>query len=127
LDEMIGGSRLREPQRGSIVVDGPAGVDERPANSRTRSRARGNRSARASVVPTVPVGTIEGTEDTPLNRGRMDPQTILVSPVQLHQYIGTAPMTLPSTTSQGDQYLTVPGQQDLTDTSELPGTSSRQQ
>lgn len=125
LDEMIGGSRLREPQRGSIVVDGPAGVDEHPSNRRTRSRSR---LARASAVP---VGNIEGTEDTPLNRGQMAPQTILVSPVQqrnLLQYAGTAPMTLPLTTSQGSQSLTAPGQQDLTEApSELPGTSSRQQ
>jgi hypothetical protein len=126
LDEMIGGSRLREPQRGSIVVDGPAGVDERPGNRRTRSRSAATRSA-----PAVPVGNIEGTEDTPLNRGRMPPQTILVSPAQQRNilpYTGTAPMTLPLTTSQGSHSLTAPGQQDLTETpSALPGTSNRQQ
>jgi hypothetical protein len=53
---------LREPQMGSIVVDGPAGVDERPGNMRTRSKSIATRLARASVMAAVPVGNIEGTE-----------------------------------------------------------------
>ena len=128
MDEIVGESKLREPKRGSVLFDGPSGVDE-PTTSGSGSINQGKRrSVRSSQYsPGAPGGSTggtassldarrdpprirtlvvpgDGTEDTQLNRGVMNPQTIELSshpnapqrPVQ-GQYAGTKPMVLSPT------------------------------
>lgn len=106
LDARVGGSKLREPQRGSVLFEGPGGVDERPGNRRM-SRQPNQRNSyvtpeagdnvRASVVP---IDILDGGEETTVNWGRTGPQTVVASSVegrQLQQveYQGTEEMRIP--------------------------------
>ena len=136
LDDIVGGSKLREPKRGSVLFDGPGGVDEPASRSGSISQGK-RRSVRSSQYSGAPGGSMrgttssldarrdppriptlvvpgDGTEDTQLNRGVMTPQTIVLGsrpnapqrPVQ-GQYTGTKPMVL-SPTSEDEPEGTDP-------------------
>ncbi|CAG7851864.1 SubName: Full=Uncharacterized protein {ECO:0000313/EMBL:CCA68074.1} [Serendipita indica DSM 11827] len=131
LDDIVGGSKLREPKRGSVLFDGPGGVDEPTASrygSINQNKRRSIRSSQYSGIggttssvdtrrdpPRIGATLVvpgDGTEDTQLNRGVITPQTVILGtrpnapqrPIQ-EQYTGTKPMVLSPTT---DNSLHIP-------------------
>ncbi|PVG03815.1 hypothetical protein CPB86DRAFT_803910 [Serendipita vermifera] len=109
LDDLVGSSKVREPKRGSVLFDGPGGVDDpvrRPSTRRTGSHRSTSRQRESHISDTAPSsvlgggfipGVVVGTEETRLNRGVIQPQTVILSPQQQQQrpYTSTQPMQLP--------------------------------